>query len=158
MKQINFKNLNALFVFKLYIQQYSILNSNYYIIKEVLPLMIKSKIGCIIGISSLVALTGNLGQANYTAAKSGMISMYKSLALEIAKRNIRVNVIAPGFIKTPMTDNLNNEQVDSILNKIPMKKLGTPRDIANIAAFLSSEDASYITGQTFHVNGGMLMV
>ena len=134
------------------------LNSNYFIIKEIIPSMIKNKSGCIIGISSVLALTGNSGQTNYAASKSGMISMYKSLALEVGQRNIRVNVIAPGFIQTPMTNKLNNEQVDTILKKIPMKKLGIPRDIANIAAFLSSEDASYITGQTFHVNGGMLMV
>jgi 3-oxoacyl-[acyl-carrier protein] reductase len=87
-----------------------------------------------------------------------MISMYKSIALEVAKRNIRVNIIAPGFVKTSMTEKLNEEQVDTILNKIPMRRLGLPSDIANIAAFLCSEEASYITGQTFHVNGGMLMV
>ena len=84
--------------------------------------------------------------------------MYKSLALEVGQRNIRVNIIAPGFIKTPMTEKLNDEQVNSILNKIPLKTLGSARDIANIAVFLSSDEASYITGQTFHVNGGMLMV
>tara|TARA_B100000315_G_C14168184_1_gene403296 strand:- start:186 stop:548 length:363 start_codon:yes stop_codon:yes gene_type:complete len=120
--------------------------------------MIKNKKGCIIGISSVVALTGNSGQANYTASKSAMISMYKSIALEVAQRNIRLNVIAPGFIQTPMTDKLNDHQVKAILSKIPMNKLGTPNDVANLAVFLSSEEASYITGQTFHINGGMLMV
>ncbi len=134
------------------------LNSNFYIIKGILPLMIKNKQGCIIGISSVVAITGNPGQANYAATKSAMISMYKSIALEVAQRNIRVNIIAPGFIQTPMTDKLNENQVDNILKKIPMNKLGTPKDVANIAIFLSSDDSSYITGQTFHVNGGMLMV
>ena len=134
------------------------LNSNFYIIKEVLPLMIKNKGGNIIGISSIVAFTGNQGQANYAASKSAMISMYKSLALEVGQRNIRVNTIAPGFIQTPMTEKLNENQVNIILEKIPLKKLGSPKDIADIAAFLSSEEASYITGQTFHVNGGMLMV
>tara|TARA_Y100000590_G_C15700635_1_gene1006643 strand:+ start:979 stop:1719 length:741 start_codon:yes stop_codon:yes gene_type:complete len=134
------------------------LNSNYYIIKSLLPSMIKNKKGCIIGISSVVALTGNPGQANYTASKSAIISMYKSLALEVAQRNIRINIIAPGFIKSPMTDKLNDDQVNKILVKIPMNKLGEPSDVANIAAFLSSDDASYITGQTFHINGGMLMV
>ena len=134
------------------------LNSNYYIIKGILPSMLKNRKGCIIGISSLVAFTGNPGQANYTASKSAMISMYKSIALEVAQRNIRVNIIAPGFIRTPMTDKLNDDQVKTILEKIPMNKLGTPKDVANVAVFLTSNEASYITGQTFHVNGGMLMV
>ena len=120
--------------------------------------MIRNRSGCIIGISSVVAFTGNPGQANYAASKSAMISMYKSIALEVAQRNIRVNIISPGFIQTPMTDKLKNAQVDAILKKIPMNKLGSPRDVANIAAFLSSDEASYITGQTFHVNGGLLMV
>ena len=134
------------------------LNSNFYIIKRILPLMIKSRSGVIIGISSVVALTGNSGQANYTASKSAMISMYKSLAQEVAKRNIRLNIIAPGFIKSPMTDKLTESQVNNILGKIPLNKLGSPEDIANMAVFLSSDEASYITGQTFHINGGMLMV
>ena len=134
------------------------LNSNFYIIKNLLPKMIKNRSGCIIGISSVVALTGNPGQANYTASKSAMISMYKSIALEVAQRNIRFNIIAPGFIKTPMTDKLNDAQIETILKKIPMNRFGSPKDVANLAVFLSSEDASYITGQTFHINGGMLMV
>ena len=134
------------------------LNSHFYIIKEILPLMIKNKRGNIIGISSIVALTGNPGQANYTASKSAMIGMYKSLALEVGQRNVRVNIIAPGFIQSPMTEKLNENQVNNILEKIPLKKLGSPEDIANLAAFLSSQEASYITGQTFHVNGGMLMI
>ena len=91
-------------------------------------------------------------------SKSALISMYKSLALEVAQRNIRINMIAPGFIKTPMTEKLNDDQVDAIMKKIPMKKLGEPDDIGNFALFLSSEYSSYITGQTFHVNGGMLML
>ena len=134
------------------------LNSNFHIIKNLLPKMIKNRSGCIIGISSVVALTGNPGQANYTASKSAMISMYKSIALEVAQRNIRFNIIAPGFIKTPMTDKLNDAQIETILKKIPMNRFGSPNDVANLAVFLSSEDASYITGQTFHINGGMLMV
>ena len=134
------------------------LNSNFYIIKNLLPKMIKNRRGCIIGISSVVALTGNPGQANYTASKSAMISMYKSIALEVAQRNIRFNIIAPGFIKTPMTDKLNDAQIETILKKIPMNRFGSPNDVANLAVFLSSEDDSYITGQTFHINGGMLMV
>ena len=134
------------------------LTSNFYIIKTLLPNLLKNKSGCVIGISSVVGLTGNPGQANYTASKAGMISMYKSIALEVAQRNIRMNIIAPGFIKTPMSEKLNQEQVDSILSRIPMNKLGTPEDVANLAFFLSSDEASYITGQTFHINGGMLMV
>tara|TARA_B100001123_G_C15280127_1_gene1013688 strand:- start:1738 stop:2100 length:363 start_codon:yes stop_codon:yes gene_type:complete len=120
--------------------------------------MIKRKSGNIIGISSVVAFTGNPGQANYTASKSALISMYKSIALEVAKRNIRVNIIAPGFIQTKMTDKLNDTQKDEIMQKIPMKKLGLPEDVSNLAIFLSSDLSSYITGQSFHVNGGMLMV
>tara|TARA_B100000745_G_C19921557_1_gene309800 strand:- start:31 stop:594 length:564 start_codon:yes stop_codon:yes gene_type:complete len=134
------------------------LNSNFYIIKEILPMMIKNKKGNIIGISSVVALTGNPGQANYAASKSAMIAMYKSLAQEVGQRNIRVNIIAPGFIQTPMTKKLSEDQVNNILKKIPLNKLGSPKDIADMALFLSSEQASYITGQTFHVNGGMLMI
>ena len=120
--------------------------------------MIKRKSGNIIGISSIVAFTGNSGQANYTASKSALISMYKSIALEVAKRNIRVNTIAPGFIQTKMTDKLNEVQTNQIMEKIPLKKLGTPEDVSNLALFLSSDFSSYITGQTFHVNGGMLML
>ncbi|PPR46913.1 MAG: 3-oxoacyl-[acyl-carrier-protein] reductase FabG [Alphaproteobacteria bacterium MarineAlpha5_Bin9] len=134
------------------------LNSNFYIIKSILPSMIKNKKGCIIGISSVVALSGNPGQSNYTASKGGLISMYKSIALEVAQRNIRINIIAPGFIKTSMTKKLNEQQVEAILNRIPMKKLGSVEDISSLALFLSTENAQYITGQTFHVNGGMLMV
>ena len=134
------------------------LNSNFYIIKSIIPNMIKNKKGKIIGITSVVANTGNAGQANYTASKSGMISMYKSIALEVAQRNININLIAPGFIKSPMTEKLNIDQQNNIMDKIPMKKFGSPDDIANLAVFLASKNSSYITGQTFHVNGGMLMV
>ena len=131
------------------------LNSNFYILKKILPSMIKNKNGCIIGVSSIVALTGNPGQVNYAASKSAMIAMYKSLALEVAQRNIRVNVIAPGFIQTPMTEKLDETQKNLLLKKIPMKKLGVPSDIANIAAFLASDQASYITGQTINIDGGI---
>jgi len=134
------------------------LNSNFYIIKGILPNMIKKKNGNIIGITSVVAFTGNVGQSNYSASKSAIVSMYKSIALETAQRNIRVNTIAPGFIKTFMTDKLNDIQKEKIMNKIPMKKFGEPKDVANLALFLSSNASSYITGQTFHINGGMLMV
>ena len=134
------------------------LNSNYQIIKSLLPNMLSNKYGKIIGISSIVGSTGNPGQANYVASKSGLVGLYKSIALEVAKRNINVNIISPGFISTSMTDKLNEEQKKNYLSKIPMMRFGNPNDIANLVFFLSSEDSSYITGQNFHINGGMLMV
>jgi len=134
------------------------LNSNFYIIKAILPNMIKNRNGSIIGITSVVASTGNAGQSNYAASKSAMIAMYKSLALEVAQRNIKINLIAPGFIQSQMTDKLNEIQKENIMKIIPMKKFGNPSDVANLAIFLSSNYSSYITGQTFHVNGGMLML
>ena len=133
------------------------LNSNFYIIKSILPNMIKNRKGKIIGITSVVALTGNPGQSNYTASKSGMIGMYKSLALEVAQRNININLIAPGFIESPMTKKLNEDQKNIIKDRIPMRKFGNSDDVANLALFLASNYSSYITGQTFHVNGGMFM-
>ncbi len=134
------------------------LNSNYQIIKSLLPNMLSNKYGKIIGISSIVGSTGNPGQANYVASKSGLVGLYKSIALEVAKRNINVNIISPGFISTKMTDNLNDEQKKNYLSKIPMMRFGDPVDIANLVFFLSSDESSYITGQNFHINGGMLMV
>ena len=134
------------------------LSSNFIIIKSILPSMIAKRNGKIIGISSVVALTGNPGQSNYTSSKGGMISMYKSLALEVAKRNINVNLVSPGFIVSSMTDQLNEDQKNNILQNIPMKKFGKPKDVASLVLFLSSNEASYITGQNFHINGGMLMV
>lgn len=134
------------------------LTSNFLIIKYLLPNMIKNKSGKIIGISSVVASSGNPGQSNYVAAKSGMIGFYKSLALEVASRNINVNIVSPGFIISPMTDKLNDNQKNQILDKIPMNKFGEPKDIANLVYFLSNNKSNYITGQNFHVNGGMLMV
>ena len=134
------------------------LNSNFQIIKSLLPNMLSNKYGKIIGISSIVGSTGNPGQANYVASKSGLIGLYKSIAIEVARRNITVNIISPGFIKTSMTDSLTNDLKEKYLSKIPMMKFGEPNDIANLAYFLSTDDSSYITGQTFHVNGGMLMV
>ena len=133
------------------------LDSNYYIIKFLLPNMLANRSGKIIGISSVVATSGNPGQSNYVASKSGMIGLYKSIAHEGAKRNINVNIVSPGFITTDMTNKLNESQKEEILSKIPMKKFGNPRDVANLVYFLSSEEASYITGQNFNVNGGMLM-
>ena len=120
--------------------------------------MLSHKYGKIIGISSIVGSTGNPGQANYVASKSGLVGLYKSIALEVAKRNINVNVISPGFISTAMTDNLSNEQKDNYLSKIPMYRFGSPEDVSNLVYFLSSDESSYITGQNFHINGGMLMV
>jgi len=134
------------------------LSSNFTIIKALLPNMIKNKLGKIIGISSVVATSGNPGQSNYVAAKSGMIGFYKSVALEVASRNINVNVVSPGFIISPMTEKLNDKQKDVILEKIPMKRFGESNEIANLVYFLSSDEAKYITGQNIHINGGMLMV
>ncbi len=134
------------------------LNSNYQIIKTLLPNMLSNKYGKIIGISSIVGSTGNPGQANYVASKSGMVGLYKSVAIEVAKRNINVNIISPGFISTAMTDSLNEDQKNNYLSRIPMMRFGKPEDVANLAFFLSTDDSSYITGQNFHINGGMLMV
>ena len=134
------------------------LNSNYQIIKSLLPNMLSNKFGKIIGISSIVGSTGNPGQANYVASKSGLVGLYKSIALEVASRNINVNIISPGFISTAMTDNLNSNQKETYLSRIPMKRFGSPDDVANLVYFLSTNESSYITGQNFHINGGMLMV
>ena len=134
------------------------LNSNFQIIKSLLPNMLSKRHGKIIGISSVVGSTGNPGQSNYVASKSGMIGLYKSIASEVAKRNINVNIVSPGFISTTMTKNLDDEKKNSYLSRIPMSRFGKPDDIANIVYFLASEESSYITGQNFHVNGGMLMV
>ncbi len=119
--------------------------------------MIKAKGGKIINISSVVGLTGNAGQANYAASKSGMIGFTKALALELATRNICVNCIAPGFIETRMTDVLNEGQKEGILKKIPMGRMGGPHDIANAAIFLASHLSDYVTGQVLTVDGGMVM-
>ena len=134
------------------------LSSNFVIIKSTLPNMIKNRRGKIIGISSVVAISGNPGQSNYVSSKSGMVGFYKSIAHEVASRNINVNVVSPGFIISPMTDKLTEVQKNKMLENIPMKKFGEPNDVANLVYFLSSDKASYITGQNFHVNGGMLMV
>ncbi len=134
------------------------LNSNYYILKTLLPNMLTNKYGKIVGISSVVASSGNPGQSNYVASKSGLLGLYKSIAHEVAKRNINVNIVSPGFIKSPMTEKLNNKQKDDILVKIPMQRFGNPIDVANLVFFLSTDESSYITGQNFNVNGGMLML
>ena len=118
----------------------------------------KARWGRIIGITSIVGVTGNAGQANYAASKAGMIGMSKSLAQEVASRGITVNCIAPGFIATPMTDDLTEDQQAGIMSSIPAGKMGTPEDIASAVVYLSSNEAAYVTGQTMHVNGGMAMI
>ena len=125
--------------------------------KAVTRQMMKQKHGDIINIASVVGVNGNPGQANYVAAKAGLIGLTKSTAKELAARNIRVNAIAPGFITTDMTDALTDGQKTAIMNVIPLEKLGEPEDVANVVCFLASDDAKYITGQTIHVDGGMVM-
>lgn len=120
--------------------------------------MMKRRFGRIIGITSVVGVTGNAGQANYAASKAGMIGMTKALAQELASRNVTVNCIAPGFISTPMTDALNDKQKEAIIAKVPAGRLGTSDDVAAAALYLASAEAAYITGQTLHVNGGMAMI
>ena len=133
------------------------LTSVYVLSKFLIRNMMKERFGRIVNISSVVALSGNPGQSNYTASKAGMIGFTKSLALEVASRGITVNCVAPGFIATAMTDSLSEAQIGAILNKIPMKSMGKPSDIAGLVAFLISDKASYITGETINVNGGLLM-
>jgi 3-oxoacyl-[acyl-carrier protein] reductase len=120
--------------------------------------MMRRRGGRIIGITSVVAVTGNPGQGNYAAAKAGMIGMIKSLAQEYARRSVTANCIAPGFIATAMTDKLNEKQRDAILARVPAGRLGDAADVAAAVVFLASEEASYVTGQTLHVNGGMAMI
>ena len=120
--------------------------------------MMKARWGRIINISSVVGATGNPGQGNYAASKAGMVGMSKSLAYEVASRGITVNCVAPGFIETAMTDKLNEEQKGKILTQIPAGRMGTPAEIAGAVAYLSSNEAGYMTGATLHVNGGMAML
>ena len=120
--------------------------------------MMKRRYGRIISMASIVGVTGNPGQANYSASKAGMIAMTKCLAAEVASRGITANCVAPGFIKTAMTDALPEEAKEKLARSIPMARLGLPEDVANAVVFLASDEASYITGQTIHVNGGMAMI
>ena len=134
------------------------LTAGFILSRAVLKGMMKRRFGRIIGITSIVGVTGNPGQGNYAASKAGMIGMSKSLAAEVASRNITVNCIAPGFIETPMTEALNEKQREAILGTIPAGRLGQTSEIAAATAYLSSNEAGYITGQTMHVNGGMAMI
>jgi len=120
--------------------------------------MMKRRAGRVINITSVVGVTGNPGQANYAAAKAGLIGMSKSLAQELASRGITVNCVAPGFIATPMTDVLTDDQKKAILGRVPASRLGTPEEIAAAVVFLASDEAAYVTGQTLHINGGMAMI
>ena len=124
--------------------------------KNVISYMMKARSGRIINISSVVGIAGNAGQTNYSASKAGIIGFTKSLAKEVASRNILVNAVAPGFIETNMTDVLKQEVKDEIAKNIPLKRMGTPKDVANVVKFLASEDSSYITGQVISVDGGMI--
>ena len=133
------------------------LTSTFLLCKYATKKMLKNKYGRIVNITSIVGHTGNIGQANYAASKSGMIGMTKSLAIEYAKKNITLNCVSPGFIQSNMTDKILESIKAVLTSKIPMSKLGSGEDVANTVAFLSSDAASYITGETIHVNGGMYM-
>ena len=133
------------------------LTSTFYLCKHAIKKMLRNKYGRIVNITSIVGHTGNLGQANYSASKAGIVAMSKSLAIEYAKKNITVNCVSPGFIQSKMTDKIVESIKAVLTSKIPMSKLGTGEDVSNTVAFLSSDAASYITGETIHVNGGMYM-
>ncbi len=133
------------------------LSSAFRLCRAAVKAMMKRRYGRIVNISSVVGAMGNPGQVNYVASKAGLIGLTKSLAAEVASRSVTVNAVAPGFIQTAMTDALNDQQKERILSGIPMSKMGQPEDIAAAVAFLASEEASYITGHTLHVNGGMYM-
>ena len=133
------------------------LTSTFLMSKFAIKKMLKNKSGKIVNITSVVGHTGNLGQANYTASKAGIVAMSKSLATEYAKKNININCISPGFIQTAMTDKIDDKFKEVIISKIPSARLGEPADIANAVLFLSSDQSNYINGETLHVNGGMYM-
>jgi 3-oxoacyl-[acyl-carrier protein] reductase len=134
------------------------LTASFRLIRGALRGMMRRRWGRIVNVTSIVALTGNPGQANYAAAKAGMIGMTKSLAAEVASRGITVNCVAPGFIGTPMTEALSEEQRARLLERIPVGRLGSGADVAAAVGYLASEEAAYVTGQTLHVNGGMAMI
>ena len=133
------------------------LTSTFLMCKYAIKKMLKNKKGKIVNITSVVGHTGNIGQSNYTASKAGLVAMSKSLALEYAKKNININCVSPGFIKTAMTDKIDEKFKEIIVSKIPSARLGDPDDIANAVLFLASNDADYINGETLHVNGGLYM-
>ena len=133
------------------------LTSTFLLSKYSIKNMLKNKFGRVVNITSIVGHTGNLGQSNYSASKSGIIGMSKSLAIEYAKKNITVNCVSPGFIVSDMTDTIAEKVKLNLISRIPMAKLGTAEDVSNCVAFLSSDSASYVTGETIHVNGGMYM-
>jgi 3-oxoacyl-[acyl-carrier protein] reductase len=134
------------------------LTASFRLMRAAVKGMMRRRYGRIVSIGSVVGTTGNPGQGNYAASKAGLIGMSKALAAEIASRNITVNVVAPGFIESPMTDVLNEKQKDGILGSVPMGRLGTGADVAAAVLYLASEEAGYMTGQTLHVNGGMAMI
>ena len=133
------------------------LTSTFLMCKFAIKKMLKKKFGKIINITSIVGHTGNLGQANYSASKAGIVAFSKTLAVEYAKKNININCVSPGFIKTEMTDKINEEIKNNLLSKIPSGRLGSGEDVSNSVAFLASDMANYINGETIHVNGGMYM-
>ena len=134
------------------------LNAPFRLARAALRGMMKRRTGRIVSIASIVGVTGNAGQANYAAAKAGLIGMSKALAQEVAPRGVTINVVAPGFIATPMTDKLNEAQKTGLLSRIPLGKMGSAKDVASAVAYLASDEAAWVTGTTLHVNGGMLMV
>jgi 3-oxoacyl-[acyl-carrier protein] reductase len=134
------------------------LTATFRLSRAAMKTMMRRRFGRIIGITSVVGVTGNPGQGNYTAAKAGMIGMMKSIAKEYARRGVTANCIAPGFIATAMTDKLNDKQREAILQMVPANRLGTPDDVAAAVVYLASDEAGYVTGQTLHVNGGMAMI
>ncbi len=134
------------------------LTATFRLARAAMKTMMRRRHGRIIGITSVVGVTGNPGQGNYTAAKAGMIGMMKSLAKEYARRGVTANCVAPGFVATPMTDKLNDKQREAIMAMVPANRLGTPDDIAGAVVYLASDEAAYVTGQTLHVNGGMAMI
>jgi 3-oxoacyl-[acyl-carrier protein] reductase len=133
------------------------LTAAFRLIRKALPAMMRRRFGRIVSITSVVAYVGNAGQANYAAAKAGLVGMSKALAREVASRSVTVNCVAPGFVGTAMTDVLNDKQKEAVLGAVPMKRLGTTPEVAAAVVFLASDEAAYVTGETIHVNGGMAM-